>query len=209
MTTNTIKKKSVSISFLSYFKYLLLLMKPRVMSLVIFTCAVGLLTAPVSVSFLNSIIAIFFVTIGAGAAGALNMWYEADLDKLMTRTCLRPIPTGKVNREHALLFGTLLSVISVATEITDSNVPNKRACSLFTFPVGIGLRHVLVINLSRSASYHIFRAPAAPAPIVTKKIAIIEFRNETETGAVNNPTAQVKITKDITLGFINNKRYLK
>ena len=110
MTANTIKKKSVSISFLSYSKYLLLLMKPRVMSLVIFTCAVGLLTAPESVSFLNAVIAIFFVTMGAGAAGALNMWYEADLDKLMTRTCLRPIPTGKVNREHALLFGTVLSL---------------------------------------------------------------------------------------------------
>ena len=110
MTTNTIKKKSVYISPISYSKYLLLLMKPRVMSLVIFTCAVGLLTAPVSVSFLNSIITIFFVTMGAGAAGALNMWYEADLDKLMTRTCLRPIPTGKVNREHALLFGTVLSI---------------------------------------------------------------------------------------------------
>ncbi len=113
MTTNTIKKKSVSISFFSYFKYLLLLMKPRVMSLVIFTCAVGLLTAPASVSFLNSIIAIFFVTIGAGAAGALNMWYEADLDKLMTRTCLRPIPTGKINKEHALIFGIVLSILSI------------------------------------------------------------------------------------------------
>ena len=113
MTTNTIKKKSVSISFLSYFKYLLLLMKPRVMSLVIFTCAVGLLTAPVTVSFLNSIIAIFFVTMGAGAAGALNMWYEADLDKLMTRTCLRPIPTGKINRDHALIFGIALSFVSI------------------------------------------------------------------------------------------------
>ena len=114
MTTNTIKKKTVSINFFSYTKYLLLLMKPRVMSLVIFTCAVGLLTAPISVSLLNSVIAIFFVTIGAGAAGALNMWYEADLDKLMTRTCLRPIPTGKVNREHALLFGIILSIVSVA-----------------------------------------------------------------------------------------------
>ena len=113
MTANTIKKKSVSISFLSYSKYLLLLMKPRVMSLVIFTCAVGLLTAPVSVSFLHSIVAIFFVTIGAGAAGALNMWYEADLDKLMTRTCLRPIPTGKVNRNQALILGVTLSVVSV------------------------------------------------------------------------------------------------
>ena len=88
-------------------------MKPRVMSLVIFTCAVGLLCAPISTSYFKSIISIFFVAIGAGAAGALNMWYEADLDKLMTRTCLRPIPTGKVNRNHALIFGILLSIISV------------------------------------------------------------------------------------------------
>ena len=88
-------------------------MKPRVMSLVIFTSAVGLLTAPSVVSFKDSIIGIFFVAMGAGAAGALNMWYEADLDKLMTRTCLRPIPTGKVNRSHALAFGILLSIISI------------------------------------------------------------------------------------------------
>ena len=88
-------------------------MKPRVMSLVIFTCAVGLLCAPISTTYFKSIISIFFVAIGAGAAGALNMWYEADLDKLMTRTCLRPIPTGKVNRNHALIFGILLSIISV------------------------------------------------------------------------------------------------
>ena len=89
-------------------------MKPRVMSLVIFTCAVGLLTSPESITLIDSLIGIFFVTMGAGAAGALNMWYEADLDKLMTRTCLRPIPTGKVNREHALIFGIILSIISVA-----------------------------------------------------------------------------------------------
>ena len=88
-------------------------MKPRVMSLVIFTCAVGLLTAPNTIQFTDSIIGIFFVTIGAGAAGALNMWYEADLDKLMTRTCLRPIPTGKVNKIHALIFGVVLSIVSV------------------------------------------------------------------------------------------------
>ena len=88
-------------------------MKPRVMSLVIFTCAVGLLTAPNNVSFYNSIFSIFFVAIGAGAAGALNMWYEADLDKLMTRTCLRPIPTGKINKNQALIFGILLSIVSI------------------------------------------------------------------------------------------------
>tara|TARA_B100001029_G_scaffold88125_1_gene72276 strand:- start:239 stop:406 length:168 start_codon:yes stop_codon:yes gene_type:complete len=54
-----------------------------------------------------------------------------------------------------------------------------------------------------------FNAPAAPAPIVTKKIAIIEFKKETDTGAVSNPTAQVKMTKDITLGFISSNKYLE
>ena len=113
MTASIINKKTVSFNILSYLKSLLLLMKPRVMSLVIFTSAVGLLTAPSTVSFSDAIIGIFFVALGAGAAGALNMWYEADLDKLMTRTCLRPIPTGKVNRSHALVFGILLSIISI------------------------------------------------------------------------------------------------
>ena len=73
-------------------------MKPRVMSLVIFTCAVGLLMAPNSVSFTTSALGILIVAIGAGAAGALNMWYEADVDKLMTRTCLRPIPRGSLKK---------------------------------------------------------------------------------------------------------------
>ena len=113
MTVNILNKKTVSFNFLSYLKSLLLLMKPRVMSLVIFTSAVGLLTAPINISFYDSIIGIFFVAMGAGAAGALNMWYEADLDKLMTRTCLRPIPTGKLNRNHALVFGILLTIVSV------------------------------------------------------------------------------------------------
>tara|TARA_B100001540_G_scaffold310349_1_gene328004 strand:+ start:539 stop:1450 length:912 start_codon:yes stop_codon:yes gene_type:complete len=113
VTVNILNKKTVSFNFLSYLKSLLLLMKPRVMSLVIFTSAVGLLTAPINISFYDSIIGIFFVAMGAGAAGTLNMWYEADLDKLMTRTCLRPIPTGKLNRNHALVFGILLTIVSV------------------------------------------------------------------------------------------------
>jgi len=113
VTVDIINKKAVSVNILSYLKSLLLLMKPRVMSLVIFTSAVGLLTAPSTVSFSDAIIGIFFVAMGAGAAGALNMWYEADLDKLMTRTCLRPIPTGKVNRNHALVFGIFLSIVSI------------------------------------------------------------------------------------------------
>ena len=114
MTTITSKNKSsVFLNTSSYLKSLLLLMKPRVMSLVIFTCAVGLLTSPNKLPLFDSLISIFFVTIGAGAAGALNMWYEADLDKLMTRTCLRPIPTGKINKQQALIFGIVLSIISI------------------------------------------------------------------------------------------------
>jgi len=88
-------------------------MKPRVMSLVIFTCAVGLLISPINVNLFDAMISIFFVALGAGAAGTLNMWYEADLDKLMTRTCLRPIPTGKIEKKDALIFGILLSLFSV------------------------------------------------------------------------------------------------
>ena len=88
-------------------------MKPRVMSLVIFTSAVGFLTSGASLSTMYAMIGIILVAVGAGAAGCLNMWYEADLDALMSRTCLRPIPTGKINKQQALIFGILLSVFSV------------------------------------------------------------------------------------------------
>ena len=90
------------------------LMKPRVMSLVLFTCMVGLLIAPYSVDLKTSLISLLAVAIGSGAAGALNMWYESDVDALMSRTCLRPIPAGKVKRNQALYFGIILSIISVA-----------------------------------------------------------------------------------------------
>ena len=113
MSIDTLKNQTSSFNLISYFKSLILLMKPRVMSLVIFTCAVGLLTSPNTIPLFDAMVSIFFVTMGAGAAGALNMWYEADLDKLMTRTCLRPIPTGKINREHALIYGIALSIISI------------------------------------------------------------------------------------------------
>jgi len=89
-------------------------MKPRVMSLVIFTCAVGLLTSNSNTNAIDAMIGITLVALGAGAAGCLNMWYESDLDALMTRTCLRPIPTGKINRKQALIFGVLLSIFSVS-----------------------------------------------------------------------------------------------
>jgi len=122
VTINVLKKKTASFDILSYLKSLLQLMKPRVMSLVIFTCAVGLLTSPNKIPLFDSLICIFFVTVGAGAAGALNMWYEADLDSLMTRTCLRPIPTGKINKDHALIFGIVLSIISIIGLYYFSNI---------------------------------------------------------------------------------------
>ena len=97
------------------------LMKPRVMSLVLFTCMVGLIIAPNNVSYLNSVLSLIAVALGAGAAGTLNMWYESDLDALMTRTCLRPIPTGQVTKNQALFFGILLSIGSVSLLYFSSN----------------------------------------------------------------------------------------
>jgi protoheme IX farnesyltransferase len=97
-------------------------MKPRVMSLVLFTCMVGLLIAPYSVDLKTSLISLLAVAIGSGAAGALNMWYESDVDALMSRTCLRPIPTGKVKRNQALYFGIILSIVSVAMLYYSANL---------------------------------------------------------------------------------------
>ena len=113
MNNARLKKRSLSKEDLFNLSELFKLMKPRVMSLVIFTCAVGLLTAPNIVSTKDAIIGILLVSLGAGAAGALNMWYESDLDALMSRTCLRPIPTGKINKNQALIFGITLSIVSV------------------------------------------------------------------------------------------------
>ena len=121
MPDNTIKKKITLLDSNDYIKSLLLLMKPRVMSLVIFTCAVGLLTSNANINIFNAMICIIFVALGSGAAGCLNMWYESDLDALMTRTCLRPIPTGKINKNQALVFGILLTVISVSALYYFSN----------------------------------------------------------------------------------------
>jgi len=116
------KSETLKLDFFSYLKALFNLMKPRVMSLVIFTCVVGLLIAPIKVNFLNAIFSILAVALGSGAAGALNMWYEADLDSVMSRTCLRPIPTGKVTKNQALIFGILASIISVLVLYFFSNL---------------------------------------------------------------------------------------
>ena len=89
------------------------LLKPRVMSLVVFTALVGLLVAPVSLHPVEAFAAILFIALGAGASGALNMWWDADIDAVMKRTAKRPVPAGKVAPGEALGIGMALSGISV------------------------------------------------------------------------------------------------
>ena len=89
------------------------LLKPRVMSLVVFTALVGLLAAPVGVHPIVGLAAILFIAVGGGASGALNMWWDADIDRIMKRTKGRPIPAGKITEGEAFAFGITLSVMSV------------------------------------------------------------------------------------------------
>jgi protoheme IX farnesyltransferase len=90
------------------------LMKPRVMSLAVFTALVGMMIAPGHLDPLLGSIAIVAIAAGAGAAGVLNMWYEADIDAVMARTARRPIPRGRISRSEALAFGLVLACSAVA-----------------------------------------------------------------------------------------------
>src|ERR1700722_14702496 len=99
------------------------LTKPRVMMLAVFTALVGLSIAPVRLDPLTALAAVVAIDTGAGAAGALNMWYDADIDAVMSRTAMRPIPRGKVSRFGALVFGLVLGgfavpVLALATNLT-------------------------------------------------------------------------------------------
>ncbi len=91
----------------------LALMKPRVMSLVVFTALVGMVLAPSGPHPLIATVALLLIAVGAGASGALNMWWDADIDRVMVRTRGRPIPAGRVSKDEALAFGVTLSLFSV------------------------------------------------------------------------------------------------
>ncbi len=97
------------------------LLKPRVMSLVIFTAFVGMALAPGSLNPILAAISLLAIAVGAGASGALNMWWDADIDAIMSRTAGRPIPAGRVPRPEAAAFGGILSVLSVALLALASN----------------------------------------------------------------------------------------
>src|SRR5260370_37718284 len=90
------------------------LMKPRVMSLVVFTALVGLMVTPGHLHPVLGFAALLCITIGAGAAGALNMWYDADVDAVMRRTSRRPIPAGRILPREALAFGMTLAICALA-----------------------------------------------------------------------------------------------
>ena len=102
-------------TFGGYVGDFLALMKPRVMSLVVFTALVGMVAAPGGIHPVLGVIAILAIAVGAGASGALNMWYDADIDARMSRTAGRPIPMGRVTPDEALGFGIVMSVLSVLT----------------------------------------------------------------------------------------------
>ena len=109
------------------------LLKPRVMSLVVFTGAVGLYLAPGHLHPVLAAIAILCIAVGAGAAGAINMWYERDIDVLMTRTRERPIPAGRMDPAEALAFGVVLSIASI---VVMALAVNLAAAALLALSIG-------------------------------------------------------------------------
>src|SRR5664280_1709621 len=108
------------------------LMKPRVMSLVVFTALVGLAVAPGSLHPLTGFTALLCIAVGAGASGALNMWYDADIDALMTRTARRPVPMGRVQPGEALAFGLTLAAFAV---VVLGLLVNVLAAALLAFTI--------------------------------------------------------------------------
>ncbi len=108
------------------------LLKPRVMSLVVYTAIAGMLVAPRGMNPVLDIAALLAIAVGAGASGALNMWFDADIDAVMKRTASRPIPTGRITREEALGFGLTLSALSV---FTLGIVANWFAAGLLAFTI--------------------------------------------------------------------------
>ena len=135
------------------------LMKPRVMSLVVFTALVGLLLAPGHLHPVLGFAALVCIAVGAGAAGALNMWYDADIDAVMTRTARRPIPAGRVLPGEALGFGATLAVGSV---VMLGLTANWLAAGLLAFTIFFYVA-IYTVWLKRSTPQNIVIGGAAGA----------------------------------------------
>lgn len=154
---------SLSVSTASPSDYLALL-KPRVMSLVVFTALAGVLIAPAHVNPVIGFASLLAIAVGAGASGALNMWYDADIDALMRRTRNRPIPAGKISRDDALGFGATLALFSV---LTLGIAANWLAAGLLAFTIFFYVV-IYTIWLKRSTPQNIVIGGAAGAlpPVV-------------------------------------------
>lgn len=135
------------------------LMKPRVMTLVVFTALAAMLAAPGPINPILGAIAIISIAIGAGASGALNMWYDADIDARMARTAARPLPRGRVTGDEALNFGGVLSVCSV---LTLGVLVNWTAGALLAVTIAFYL-FVYTMWLKRRTPYNIVIGGAAGA----------------------------------------------
>jgi heme o synthase len=135
------------------------LMKPRVMFLVVFTALVGLVAAPVSLHPILAIASLICIAAGAGASGALNMWFDADIDARMARTAARPIPRGRVTADEARSFGAVLAVGSV---VCLGVMANWLAASLLAFTIGFYI-FVYTMWLKRTTPQNIVIGGAAGA----------------------------------------------
>ncbi len=141
------------------------LLKPRVMSLVIFTALVGMVAAPGPIqNWPLALFSLLAIAIGAGASGALNMWWDADIDRVMTRTKNRPIPSGRVPRAEAMMFGATLSLLSVWLLALSANyvAAGLLAFTIFFYAV------IYSMGLKRSTPQNIVIGGAAGAlpPVV-------------------------------------------
>ena len=135
------------------------LMKPRVMSLVVFTALVGMLVAPGHIHPVIGFAALLCITVGAGAAGALNMWYDADIDARMARTASRPIPRGRITRGEAAGFGFTLAAFSV---VALGLLVNLLAAALLAFTIFFYVA-IYTVWLKRSTPQNIVIGGAAGA----------------------------------------------
>lgn len=149
---------SEDIRYASFNDYISL-MKPRVMMLVVFTAFAGLVAAPGEMNFVTAASAILAVALGSGAAGALNMWYDSDIDAIMTRTAVRPIPAGLINRDEALGLGLIMSFVAVTIMALAANplAAGLLAFSIFFYAV------VYTMWLKRWTSQNIVIGGAAGA----------------------------------------------
>ncbi len=140
------------------------LLKPRVMSLVVFTALTGLLCADRPINPVLGAVAVLAIAVGAGASGALNMWYDADIDRLMRRTRARPVPAGRVQAADALATGVVLSLLSVAIM---GMAMNWLAAGLLAFTIAFyAVVYTMVLKRSTPQNIVIGGAAGALPPVI-------------------------------------------